>query len=465
MHSASGSKRKRGSPNVEEGLNESESAAIPTFEIPTLPQRPSSSSPKPAYDQYVERDIAASLDQIIALGNDIILADHGRNEWSTKQDGLSKDQREKSRKPKRLIHGEDRALYSRLSSVNYHNGKEGNKNLKLGRLSSYVFQWPIDFENHPSVQHPLEETDGMECSENVDKEWEHFYGDGVDFHYFQQCRSKNKKSAHLDIREIHSTKNRSTASDPIPVPGSNMEVEKFIQRAWDKAVHIASNSVKFDSQQRDKDPSSTSLTNADDDCDASSNTSHTSTTEEEGCAINTNHRTRQIQLRAARRCKELGIEFQPIHVSDDDPYYICQSCNSRIRYESHAKTMQHLFGSWEENDNKHARGCCEILIRKKEIDIARGVMKKETMQIIDNLLQMLFQDDERSRGIIRKITDRKNWEDVCDIVKHYHDSAGGNDSMQCFEVSADILPFPSSSEMIKVVCSRLVERYKFDIPE
>ena len=79
---------------------------------------------------------------------------------------------------------------------------------------------------------------------------------------------------------------------------------------------------------------------------------------------------------------------------------------------------------------------------------------------------MLFKDDERkSQGRIRKITDRKNWEDVCEIVKHYHDGAGGNENMQCFEVSSDILPFPSSSEMIKVVYSRLVERYKFNVPK
>lgn len=410
------------------------------------------------YKKGVERDISANLDHIVALGNDIILAAHRRNAWVGTSIPAQKSRKSGSsggRSKSRTIHAEDRVLYSRLRSVIYMN-EDATFN-RTAETATPFFQWPIDFAKYSSMeQKRVEVENGQETkpiSSDVDKEWEHFYGDGIDSQKFLQRRSRKRPRA--ETVEAHSgTCGRA--------PGSMMELQGFIQRAWDKAVHIASNTIEINPTATTV---STTSSNSDEDegstlGDGIRHASDQISTKEHGGIPD---RPRLGQAKAVLRCKNLGIQFQPVCISDNDPYYSCQSCNKRIRYVSRDKVMEHLFGS------RDTRACCENLIQEKEKEIVQGIIEKETMHILDNLLHIVFKKAKEHNAQKDKRT-RSNWLDVCksitDALDDPTNACMGNkddgeskDDVKTFQFSPDILPFPLSKDLVKVALSRLIERY------
>ena len=412
----------------------------------------------------VVREMTTNLSQIVSLGNQICIAAGRQNEWMVRSDKTPRPLEDAPRSAsssstetgggdrnavhKVAIHAGDRVLYSKLKSVQYikENIEETATRHEATKTPAQLFQWPIDyteFQKRDKV-----EWEGARdairtgqkpksAKSDVDRDWEYYYGDGVDAQDFSQRRSQKRK--------IGDISNGSA-------PGSMMELQDFIQRAWDKAVHIASNTmaVRAESPQTNVaehlDAPSGSLNESDDgDTQNDKTSSH-----------------RSIQAKAVLKCKQLNIEFDPIYVPDDDPHYTCQSCNERMPYVSNENVMRHLFGSINE------KGCCWKLVQEKQHSIAQQILEREAMNIIDNLLHVAFKqakeescakDDENPQ------THPLNWLDVCNAMMETLNKPTNvrwsdiDHNIQTMQIDQDMLPFPLSKDVMKVVFSRLIERY------
>ena len=429
------------------------------------------------------REMSGHLDYLIAFGNDIIVAAHKRNNWiaqrnlsmsmldslsagasstlknkSEECEGLQSQEapEEKSRDIKRMrrienlrkVHAEDTVIYSKLKSVKYMNDESGQQHSQTKNMAdTSLFQWPMDFNEYYSLQqeqHKKKSKEGWietKCSSDVDKEWRNYFGDGIDPQEFLQRRSRKRSHA-----KISSMGSDSIAQGNDHKRRSKLALQEFIQRAWDKAVHIASNTIEISPVDDATRLSQNS---------ASLMTMETQRNREEEMT----QRPRRQQDRYALRCKQLGIHFDPIYIDDDDPYYTCQSCKKRIKFVSNEKVMEHLFGSSE------TKACCRGLIEKKEEDILYGSVEKEAMNLIDNLLHIVF---KKFKGVGLQEDKTINWINICDAMKETLSDPSNVSNIsegskrageETFQAQPNMSPFPLNEDLIKVAVSRLIERY------
>jgi hypothetical protein len=363
-------------------------------------------------------------------------------------------------------------------------------NLKRSRRDKkpvVLFQWPLEYDE--ILKRKNEESLDIRVRKlqrtKVDHEWECYYGDGLDEMDFMRYRSQKRK-----LSEVN-------ASLTERQPEGMLELQDLIQRSWDMAVHIASNVfvtevptvaiAREESSKQQKEKEDEPLSR-------------------QKYQVKEGWTDRMVQARAVLRCKELDIEFDPIYVPDCESYYTCQVCKKRMRYHSNEKVIVHLFGSVTEP------GCCWNRIREEEENITQKILQHEALNIIDNLLHIIFQkqklqqtnDKTKEEGPTRT---PMNWFDVCNCMmetlekakivgqqesmenrkvmqmlhpqdsskyyyayehsndNHGYDIPGGfkvpseNCELQTIQIDENLPPFVLNKDVMKVVLSRLILRY------
>lgn len=454
------------------------------------PKAPSSSIQRDEQSYTIKqeaiKELHHCLDHVIAHGNQIWQDAKRCNNWmkrmeknpqplgfrATPQRDWDFHIQDEVRNPKVAVHIEDVVLYSNMNHVKYVNLYE-ECNLKRSRTNkapAVLFLWPVDCDD-------LEEREIEGAKSNVDHEWEHYFGDGLDEIDFRRYRSRKRKFSDLMGDMVHKKSLKKEGE---------RELQDLIQRSWDKAVHIASN--VFDTSTSAGIGENSSQNNNPLNENKSGNDCKEASTD------------RLIQAQAVLRCKELGIEFDPIYITEHDPYYTCQICNKRLRFHSREKVIVHLFGSITD------RGCCWNRIRQEQERIAQKVLENEALNIIDNLLHIVFKSlKQRNDQDKDRQDDPMNWLDVCNSiietlekathvqqfmknennfamqlfssperVAHYNGSYGdvnksGNlgksmqvverSELQTIQIDQDLLPFVLNKDIMQIVLSRLIGRY------
>ena len=361
--------------------------------------------------RHLVKEMNAHLDHIIATGNQILIDAHIGNNWIKRLNKISQDTRTTRMHGKSgsvqmklqlggqhnvKIHAEDTLLYSQLKNVKFFGLDDARKDAMKANvqreLYSSLFRWPADYND--IIACGTEPKD----SASVDQEFERYYGDGVDEQDFHTRRFRKRK-----ITEISSSSYRTcTATGEANTLDESFSVvlQDMIRRSWDKAMHIASNTLEI--RTRKDDGKNVNLDGNTGDL----NDKPSSDDFEDDSS------DRSIQAKAVLKCKQLQIEFDPIYVPDDDPFYICQCCNKRIRYHSNERIISHLYGSIQE------RGCCWKVIRAKQELVVKNILEQEAMNIVENLLQITF------KTIKQKLENRNkklrvpvmNWVDICDAM-------------------------------------------------
>mmetsp|Transcript_8192 Transcript_8192/g.15411 ORF Transcript_8192/g.15411 Transcript_8192/m.15411 type:complete len:516 (-) Transcript_8192:1216-2763(-) len=437
------------------------------------------------------KEIHYCLDHVVALGNQIWQDAKQCNIWmkrieknpqplgfrATPHRDWDQHIQEEVRNPKVAVHVEDTVLYSKMNSVKYLDMYD-EYNLKRSRTKKcpvVLFRWPVDYDDleERQIMQPVDAKAGGES--NVDDEWEYYFGDGLDEEDFRRYRSRKRKYSNVECTPSNSH---------LMKEGEEKELQDLIQRSWDKAVHIASNIFDTNLKPTTATTNKREKSSRDDGKVTDENKSIPQHKE----AIS----DRLIQAQAVLRCKELGIEFDTILVPEYDPYYTCQVCKKRIRYKSNEMVMIHLFGSVTK------RGCCWNRIREEQENIVQRVLENEALNIIDNLLQVVFKSLKQRRPS----EDPMNWLDVCnsmietlqnatnikqlmtsenDLVtqmissseyftqnQRYGQVHGDNlgqyeqvdhSALQTIQIDQDLLPFVLNKDVMKIALSRLVARY------
>ena len=376
---------------------------------------------------HLVKEMHSHLDHIIATGNQILTDAHIGNNWIKRSNKIPRDTdtRTSSSHGKSSggsvqmklqrgcqhnvkIHAEDTLLYSQLKNVKFFGLDDARKDAMKANvqreLYSSLFRWPADYNDivargtEPKVE--ASKLDEDAASVDVDQEFERYYGDGVDEQDFHTRRSRKRK-----ITEISSSSYRTCTGEAETMDESfSVVLQDMIRRSWDKAMHIASNTLEI--RTRKDGGKNTNLDGNIGDLDDGPSPSPSSDDFEEDSS------DRSIQAKAVLKCKQLQIEFDPIYVPDDDPFYTCQCCNKRTRYHSNERIISHLYGSIQE------RGCCWNVIREKQELIVKNILEQEAMNIIENLLQITFktikQKLEHLKGNSRVPV--MNWVDVCDAM-------------------------------------------------
>jgi len=455
--------------------------------------------------QNAVNDMSTHLDHVIAIGNQIIHDAHKRNVWMKRlhdnNGSVNMKETEMTNSRNIIIHAEDTLLYSRLKNVQHlHNSIDhhaSRDDCMHQESSAALFQWPVDYNDIVAGDTiPAFGASEDDVFASVNDEFERYYGDGVNEQDFQTRRYRKRKRTEISGCSHH---NVTDISDDT---SGSVVLQDVIRRAWDKAMHIASNTLAYNvrnAEDQNTTQHSTPQTELFPDTRSSSDEHKEEITD------------RSTQAKSVLKCKELRIEFDPIYIPDDDPYYKCQCCKKRIKYHSNALIISHLYGSI------HKQGCCWNAIREKQEQIVRDIMEREAMNIVDNLLQIVFktmkQKMDRSSGDRPIMT----WLDVCNtmtatlnmardpqMTKHVEyqelekeqmaqiakqqnqsvqvdetmdDPEGrsqasnnredirgrtkldSSDGIGTLQIDHDLMPFTLSRDVMKVSLSRLIERY------
>lgn len=467
-------------------------------EVANHPREQGSPSPSPSVNheqsytlkQEAIKELHHCLDHVVAYGNQIWQDAKRCNNWmkrmeknpeplgfrATPKRDWNFHIQDEVRNPKVAVHIEDAVLYSNLNHVKYVNLYNGYnlERSRTKRTPAVLFQWPVDYDD---LEKREVDENACEKSNNVDQEWENYFGDGLDEIDFRRFRSRKRKFSDLGS---------SSSCNRLEKEGER-EIQDLIQRSWDKAVHIASN--VFD-------------TNITTNVGENSSTNDKQNSEKESGSEHKEAITdRLVQAQAVLRCKELGIEFDSIYIPKNDPYYTCQVCKKRIRFHSNETIIIHLFGSVTE------RGCCWNRIRQEQERITQRVLENEAWNIIDNLLQVIFKSlKQRNDEQKDAAEDPMNWLDVCNSMietlekatnvrqlmaresdqarqmlgpQEYLMHSGGSNSvqinstdnlgnkmqqvtqseLQTIQIDQDLLPFVMNKDIMQLVLSRLICRY------
>jgi len=403
------------------------------------------------HDQMMQ-DSLNDVDHILSLGYQILL-DKGRLrayiDSDERGEGQSRDSiaaQQETDATTVAIHTEDRQIYSNLQNVDYcmHDETAVRRSLERGKALP-IFKWPIDLNSIQkrkcgNSNNTYEITSTSKRKPNVDVGWEFYYGDGINDADFREIYCSKKRR--LEIDKSNELFPPASTNDDVAVDELGTVLHDLIQRSWDKAVHIAGCTLST-SKNKDNVSSDGSRKN-----DKQNNSSDLS-----------------CQAAAVVKCKELEISFAHINIISNR--YTCECCHSILQYVSNEEVIKHLFG------DQNKRGCCWKSIEEKQQKMAMKILERETISIIDNLLQIIF------RTMKRKCEDKQNedndenmgWKEVYEEMKcalrgslkcQHDDKVYFSEGLTTLQTDANLMPFPLNDHLLEIVLSRLVTRYVDD---
>ncbi len=460
-------------------------------------------------DGDIETDVIDNLDHIAALGYQILKDGHKVDEWLDKfsqscgpvSRPSPEDVSTYHRKPentlpqqqeqhgKLALHEEDRLVYSNMKNVEYikHTEKSVAQCIEKGKALS-LFQWPVD---HGKIEERIIKDDDRKTRSAstsfafistkgayTDEKWDQLYGDGIDEEEFRcRCISQETKQ-HSSSNNWHgldafisNTDDHSDNGHDCDKPNEMKQaLKEFIQRCWERSLHIASNTFNVNCMDSFGDSAGESQkANAGNSPLDESNTTEIIHDKTDGESIrekseydspsNLSH-----QAQAVLKCKELGIVFDHICV-DSDSWYICQSCHQRLRYDSNEQVMNHLFGT------QTSKGCCWEMIQEKRRMLAESVLQREAMSIIDNILQVVLKskqsfNTDKDASTRNENVDPLNWKCVCITMLEslrnavvFADNEEKMSPLQTIQLDPDLPPFPMNGAIMEIALSRLIDRY------
>lgn len=400
-------------------------------------------------DQMMQ-DSLNDIDHIISLGYQILLdksrlrAYIGSDEMGGGEDSQDSTATQQETDAATVaFHTEDRQIYSNLQNVDYcvcdRSAVQRGKALP-------IFKWPMDFNaiqrrNCSNSNSTDELIPTSKRKPNVDSGWEFYYGDGINDADFRQKYCSKKRR--IEIGKSNKFLPPSATNDDDTVDNSRKSLHDLIQRSWDKAVHVAGCALSASKNNEDN---------------LRTGGAHKNGTQNNSSDLS-------CQAAAVVKCKELEISFAHINVINNR--YMCECCRNSFQYVSNKEVIRHLFGS------QNRRGCCWKVIEEKQQKLAMKILERETVSIIDNLLQIVF------KKIKRKCEDKQNehrheqigWKEVyeemtCALgrsLKYQNDDKVRlPEGLETLQTDVNLMPFPLNDNILEIVLSRLVTRYVDD---
>ncbi len=437
-------------------------------------------------------DAIDNIDHIAALGYQILADGHKVDKWLNRfGNSRNEDVSNYHRQPdnilhqdgKLAVHEEDRLMYSKMKNVEYIKHTVTCAVQCMQKRSTLpLFQWPINLDEIEGriIKDEVEKARSPFSSfafisakgSCADEKWDTLYGDGIDEEEFR-CHCISQKTKQLSSSNnlqglgdfISNTKDHSVSGYDCDEPSEMKQaLKKFIQRCWERSLHIAFNTFDVKIMDSFGDNQETNACKSHLDASNTRGTMHheadeESMDEQDECKT---HSNLSHQAQAVMKCKELGIIFDHICV-DSGSWYTCQSCHKRLKYVSNEQAMNHLFGT------QLSKGCCWKMIQEKKRKLAESVLEYEAMSIIDNILQVVLKSKQTykaDKNAGSEDTYPLNWRNVCTAMLEslgnavdFTDSKEEMSSGKTIQLDPNLPPFPLNGAIMKIVFSRLIDRY------
>ena len=264
-----------------------------------------------------------------------------------------------------------------------------------------------------SAQSGTQQDDHRRCE---DSEWNFEHGDSIPPILFRMARLSGENPSEEQILRFNNpnaTLSKSFTSTDITLPQHDIP-RALIEKCWERAVHIASNTMVVpvtDASQTAGEASET---------ETMGDASWSSWSKRSLSSLPFDRKMPLSRESCREKCESLGIDIESLRKKSQEKEEISETTCPRCTrsFSTTDELLDHYYGTTE------TFSCCRALIRPRHLDLIRNLLQKyaksQTDQLATIFLSQNRQDDqstnEKEKG--QKPQQLLNWKDVHRYMQH-----------------------------------------------